>query len=82
MKLCIGGTNTRKMLFETSLADLRFVLESYYYMQPWQAKQLGDIEHFMLDSGAFTLLNNKRNVDLDAYVDGYINFIKEFDYRL
>ena len=81
MKLYIGGTNTRKSLFQTNLADLRFVLESYYYMQPWQAEQIGNVEHFMLDSGAFTMLNNKRNVDIDSYVDGYINFIKEYDVK-
>lgn len=81
MKLCLAGTNTRKSMFETSLPDLRFVLESYYYMQPWQAEQLQNIEHFMLDSGAFTFLNTKRNVVIDDYVDAYINFIKEYDVK-
>ena len=79
MKLCIAGTNARKSLFETSLADLRFVLESHYYMQPWQAEQLDQIEHFMLDSGAFTFLNSKRKVDIDDYVEGYIKFINQYD---
>lgn len=79
MKLCLAGTNARKSMFETSLADLRFVLESHYYLEPWQAEQLEDIEHFMLDSGAFTFLNSKRNVDIDDYVEGYIKFIKEYD---
>lgn len=79
MKLCLAGTNARKSMFETSLADLRFVLESYYYMQPWQAEQIENIEHFMLDSGAFTFLNSRRNVDIDDYVEGYIKFIKQYD---
>lgn len=66
-------------MFDTSLADLRFVLESYYYIKPWQAEQIKTIEHFMLDSGAFTFLNNKHTVDIDDYVDAYINFINEYD---
>lgn len=79
MKLCLAGTNSRVELFENSLDELRFVLESHYYMQPWQAEQIKDIEHFMLDSGAFTFLNSKRNVDIDDYVEGYIKFINQYD---
>lgn len=81
MKLCIAGTNTRKMMFRKNLAELRFVLESYYYMQPWQAEQIEGIEHFMLDSGAFTFLKSKRKVDIDDYVENYIKFINQYDVR-
>ena len=79
MKLCIAATNARKCMFETSLADLRFVLESHYYMETWQVEQLDGIEHFMLDSGAFTFLNSKRAVDIDEYVEGYTKFINQHD---
>ena len=66
-------------MLETSLSDLRFVLESHYYMEPWQAEQLESVEHFMLDSGAFTFLNSKRKVDIDEYVEGYTKFINQYD---
>lgn len=79
MKLCLAGTNSRKNIFESNLADLRFVLESHYYMRPWQAEQIGNIEHFMLDSGAFTFLKSRRPIDVDDYVEGYIKFIKQYD---
>ena len=79
MKLCFAGTNARKSLFQNRLHELRFVLESHYYLNPWQAEQIKDIEHFMLDSGAFTFLNSKKSVDIDEYVEGYINFINEYD---
>lgn len=79
MKLCIAGTNADRRLFENSMVDLRFVLESHFYMRPWQIDQIGKIEHFMLDSGAFSFLNSKRMVDIDEYVDGYINFINQND---
>lgn len=79
MKLCIAGTNSRKSMFETSLSDYRFVLESYYYIKPWQVEQIKQIEHFLLDSGAFTFLNSKRSIDIDDYVEGYIRFINKHD---
>lgn len=79
MKLCFAATNSRKNLFENGLRELRFVLESHYYMKPWQVEQIKHIEHFMLDSGAFTFLQSKRAVDIDEYVDGYIRFINQHD---
>lgn len=79
MKLCFAGTNAKKSRFTNRLKELRFVLESYYYIQPWQAEQIKDIEHFMLDSGAFTFLNSKRSVDIEHYADEYIKFIKQYN---
>lgn len=79
MKLCLAGTYAKKKILQTNLAEVRFVLESYYYVQPWQAEQIGGIEHFMLDSGAFTFLNSKRHIDIDEYVEGYIDFINKYD---
>lgn len=78
MKLCIAGTYAKKDTVR-SLKNLRFVLESFYYVAPWQVDQLKGVEHFMLDSGAFTFLNSKRNVDIEDYVDRYIEFIKQHD---
>lgn len=60
----------------------KYVLESFYYM-PKTAKCLTDKGYnFMLDSGAFTMLNSRKNVDIDLYVDKYINFINEYDVKL
>ena len=32
---------------------------------------------FLLDSGAFTFMNNSKSVDFDLYLDKYIDFIIE-----
>lgn len=64
-------------MFRHNLAKLRYVLESYFYIEPWQVEQLTQLEHFMLDSGAFTCLNSKRPVDIDEYVEGYTKFINQ-----
>jgi len=58
------------------------VLESFYYMQDWMKPYIRDYWDFLLDSGAFTFMNDKKNssgVDWDAYLTRYIDFINEMD---
>lgn len=67
-----------------------FLLESFFYLNKLKADVLNDYmnfikkdaKDFILDSGAFTMLNNSKDnfLDkLDEYVDKYINFINEYD---
>tara|TARA_R110001599_G_scaffold110671_1_gene274672 strand:+ start:1929 stop:2852 length:924 start_codon:yes stop_codon:yes gene_type:complete len=58
------------------------VLESFYYMQDWMKPYIRDYWDFLLDSGAFTFMNDKKNssgVDWDAYLTRYIKFINEMN---
>jgi len=58
------------------------VLESFYYMQDWMKPYIRDHWDFLLDSGAFTFMSDKKNssgVDWDAYLTRYIDFINEMD---
>ena len=58
------------------------VLESFYYMQDWMKPYIRDYWDFLLDSGAFTFMSDKKNssgVDWDAYLTRYIDFINEMD---
>lgn len=68
----------------------RFILESFFYLEDWLFELPGfDTENFMLDSGAFTFLNQKKqsNIDWEAYVEKYaetivrrgINYFFELD---
>lgn len=44
--------------------------------------QSKDCKSFLLDSGAFTFMNNtKKNVDWKEYIDSYINFINKYDVK-
>jgi hypothetical protein len=81
MKLCLASTSGRKKLIKNNLKDLRFVLESFFYVEPWQEEEIKDVEFFMLDSGAFTFLNSGKNVDIEKYVEGYIDFINRHDIK-
>jgi hypothetical protein len=76
MKICLAGTsaatkNTRKYLNYT-----KYILESFWYIQDWQLEYLNKKDLFLLDSGAFTFMNNfKGKVDWKEYIDKYADFI-------
>lgn len=77
MKLYLASTATRPRLMDkyTPL----YVLESFYYITPWQVKMIPTWKGFLLDSGAFTFMANShasKGFDFDAYLDKYIAFIK------
>ena len=78
MKICLAGTyaatkNTRKYLDHT-----KYILESFYYIQDWQLPYLKQKELFLLDSGAFTFMNNNMGkVDWLKYINDYADFIKK-----
>jgi hypothetical protein len=56
------------------------LLESFYYVQDWQLPIIKNCKFFLLDSGAFTFLNNsKTNVNWKEYIDKYIEFINKND---
>lgn len=70
-----------------------FILGSFYYLKKtkpeYQEKYMkfkDKCKDFILDSGAFSLLNSSKNLDtflnnLDGYIQEYINFINEYDIK-
>ena len=78
MKLCLAATYAKGKAFNFDLKSLNYVLESFYYIKPWQTEQINNVEFFLLDSGAFTFLNKKSsNIDIIDYVDRYADYIKQ-----
>jgi hypothetical protein len=81
MKIYLAGTNRRQLEL---LKEPISVLESYAYIK----KHLDSLNlllknNFILDSGAFTFIGkNKKNVNWDAYVTEYINFINKYNIDL
>lgn len=68
-----GGTPDRPLMERLN------VLESYYYVVPWQVERIHRFKRFLLDSGAFTALYGA-GMDADglpAYVERYAAFIAE-----
>lgn len=93
MKLFLAGyeVNPYIELFEDKSF---FVLGSFYYLRKSKKDYLNcyidyikNISNdFILDSGAFSLLNSNKNLDtfldnLDKYIQEYINFINEYSIK-
>lgn len=76
MKICLASTARTYPVNRDLLCEIPFVLESYCYIQDFQLPMIKSSKLFLLDSGAFTFMNNsKSKVNWDEYVNGYINFI-------
>lgn len=75
MKIFLAGTCSRPWVFEKHKP--LFVLESFYYIKPWQIKEIKNWKMFMLDSGAFTFFSYGKDVDWDDYINKYADFINE-----
>lgn len=80
MKVFLAGTYTRECLFKKH--HPKYILESFWYIQDWQLQRIKEWDMFLLDSGAFTFMNNNAGgVDLNAYLQKYIDFINANDIR-
>lgn len=83
MKVCLAGsyaiTEQNKMEFN----NVPFMLESFYYIKDWQLPHIKNAKLFLLDSGAFTFMNNtaKGNVNWQEYIDKYAEFIIKNDIK-
>lgn len=81
MKLFFAGIESQK---ETVLAcKPKNVLFSFASANKDAIKYAlsADCENYLLDSGAFTFMNGRANVDFDSYVDRYIDFINQYDVK-
>lgn len=79
MKLCLAGTSASKHYIE-EIKKATYLLESFYYIQDWQLPIFKKCKMFLLDSGAFTFMNNfKGEVNWQKYIDKYADFIIKHD---
>ena len=56
------------------------ILESFYYITPWQERMIPHFKSFILDSGAFTLFTDKskgNGIRGEEYVDRYADFVRK-----
>lgn len=86
MKIFLAGNDGyRKDRFKIKTHDLN-ILESFYYVksQEWMFPLFKQFNNFLLDSGAFTFMNQTKNhkVDWDKYIEEYADFINKLDVEL
>ena len=83
MKIFLAATSSREDA--PGILKIPYILESFYSLK--NEKTLKRIlkypkENFLLDSGAFTFMNNcKGKVDFNEYLDRYIEFINRYDIK-
>ncbi len=58
------------------------ILESFFYIEDWMLPYIKNYWNFLLDSGAFTFLKQKSDIDWEAYTERYCEFIIENDIDL
>ena len=79
MKICLACPSSRKFL-RNEYVHCRYMLESFCYVTDWLIPVIKQCDFFLLDSGAFTFMNNSNNaVDFDEYLTRYIEFINKHD---
>lgn len=88
MKIYLAEKNCyakeEKYLINFNIKDLN-ILESYYYVknQDWMFPLFSKFKNFMLDSGAFTFMENKNiKKDWDTYIEQYADFINKQNIKL
>lgn len=82
MKIFLAGTFGEEKNIET-IKRSKYVLESFYYVKPWQLEIIKSSEAFMLDSGAFTFMQGKnKRIDWDDYIEKYSQFINDHHIEL
>ena len=80
MKVCLAGTSIKEDILKEH--NVKYLLESYYSIKEWQIPYIKKAELFLLDSGAFTFMNNfKGEVNWDEYIEKYANFINKYDIK-
>lgn len=71
--IALGGGSVPNALTDSK----PFILESFYYVDEDTERLLPYFGDFLLDSGAFTFMENaKVRVDWDEYIERYAHFIK------
>lgn len=83
MKVCLAGSSVITEESRKKLANSPFLLESFYYIKEWQIPLIKKAELFLLDSGAFTFMNNAKKNDINwkEYIDSYIDFINKYNIK-
>ena len=82
MKLYLAGIGGAKKWLQEGIVKAGDFncLESFYSLSDWMRPYLPRFKSFLLDSGAFTFMNNAKthgSVDWNSYADRYADFIKE-----
>ena len=81
MKIFLASTNClcyeNDFLKNMALSNKLYILESFYYISPFITSLIPYFSDFLLDSGAFTFMNNKKDLNYNEYLERLISYINE-----
>ena len=76
MKVCLAGISSTSIPTRKEVKNVKFMLESFYSIEDWEIEEIKTKELFLLDSGAFTFMNNfQGTINWQEYIDKYADFI-------
>lgn len=85
MNIFLAGNLYDKDRYTINAKNLN-ILESYFYLRSkeWMFPLIKEFKNFLLDSGAFTFMNQVKNhkVNWDEYIEEYAAFINKLDIDL
>ena len=80
-------SGTREKLGDLAYKS-KYILVSFWYMKKLKKKLIFDLmverneqDRLILDSGAFTFLNSNSKMDMNEYLNEYINFINKYNIK-
>lgn len=82
LKIYNAAPNTGTIAKNEILKDKIYVLESFFYLKDWMYPYILNHWNFMLDSGAYTFLENAKkgnNIDWDSYILKYADIINKLN---
>lgn len=82
LKIYNASPNTGTIAKNEILKDKIYVLESFFYLKDWMYPYILNHWNFMLDSGAYTFLENAKkgnNIDWDSYILKYADIINKLN---
>lgn len=85
MKILMAGVASRAYVVtenDEKYKDKIYVLESFFYLKDWMYPYILNHWNFMLDSGAYTFLENAKkgnNIDWDSYILKYADIINKLN---
>lgn len=81
MKIFLADEGWFKMWDERKIYNFN-CLASFAYISNNEAKVICKYKDFILDSGAFTYMNNmKTDIDWDKYIEDYAKFINQYQVK-
>ena len=80
MKIHLAGSGWDYLWVDSDFFNFNR-LESFYYIEK-EKEYIHKYDNFLLDSGAFTFMNNaKGNINWDEYIEKYANFISQYNVK-